>query len=944
MFNICQVNLNSLKNKLFHVNTLLISNKIDILGITETWLTPQTGDSFLNINGYEIVRCDSSENTRKHGVAAYVNKSCKYVKVQCDLNNALVLHLLSFDVYLITIYRPPSYDDVDDAMLLNFLDTFCSDKEVFIQGDFNLSSIRWNAVDVLASYITPRHLNFYDLFASIGLTQINLQPTNFPSGNILDLCLVSHPERIGSCIVLPPLPNCSHCPVLTSYVFQSPQPPAASSGDSCRVWTKGKYNLIAEALQDVDWEAELLSLPADLQYARFLSIVRPFINNYVPLKKSVDDSFVPWCVNPPRALERECKLAWSHYKTTRSVNGRHHADTQTAWNSFTLCNDSIKRFAISSQINYEHSLSDQLKVNPKLFHSYIKHRRVDKPTVGPLRLENGELSDDPAVMAECFVSTFSSVFSASCSMNPSSHQVCNSTMGNFAITRSEVFKLLSEIDPNTGMGGDGMHARFLKMLSSELSLPLTIIFNTSLTSAILPAQWLNSIVVPIYKKSFRYEPLNYRPISLTSVPCKILERAIVKNITAYLEDNHILSPNQFGFRAGHSTVDQLLLTYNDITNMVDNGEVVDLLFFDYSKAFDTVCHRVLLQKLSCLGITGEVLNWIEVFLTSRSMKVKVSDCFSRPVSVTSGVPQGSVLGPLLFLIHINFAVSDLTCKFKIFADDIKIYFAFNSQDVANLQTCQGNIDRLINKSASWGLKMNQNKCVVMRFSPKNSTLSHSGTSPYKVNDVHIDFVESHSDLGVTVDRSLKYHCHIRRKVAMVGALTTNLLSCTLSRSPQFLMNVYTMHVRPLLEYGSPIWNMGYVTDIRLLERIQRRWTRAVDGLSDVCYDERLRRLDLFSVEGRLLRFDLIYMWKIFNGKSSIKIEDMFQLSPHTALRGHQFKVFTPRSRLDVRQRFFSVRTISRWNSLASSTVCADSLDKFKALLKVELGDALYKVS
>ena len=388
-----------------------------------------------------------------------------------------------------------------------------------------------------------------------------------------------------------------------------------------------------------------------------------------------------------------------------------------------------------------------------------------------------------------------------------------------------------------------------------------------------------------------------------------------------------------------------MLTYNDITKLIDQGRTVDLLFFDFSKAFDTVCHGILLSKLHCIGIQGSLLNWIEAFLSNRSMRVKVADSFSESAPVTSGVPQGTVLGPLLFLIYINFAVSDLTCDYKIFADDIKIYFSLNSAgeiNDADLQGFQTNIDSLITRSSSWGLEMNPGKCTVMRFSDKNSLLSYTGISPYKIKNVLINFSETHSDLGVVVDRSLKFHSHIRQKVAFVNNLTTNLFSSTISRDPDFLMNVYTMYIRPLIEYASPIWNLGYLTDNRLLERVQRRWTREVDGFSDVPYDERLERLDLFSVQGRLLRADLILLWKIFNNKCAISADQLFQPATVRETRGHQLKIFLPHSRLEIRRRFFSIRTVHYWNSLSNRTVCADSIHKFKALLKDDLGDALYK--
>ena len=216
----------------------------------------------------------------------------------------------------------------------------------------------------------------------------------------------------------------------------------------------------------------------------------------------------------------------------------------------------------------------------------------------------------------------------------------------------------------------------------------------------------------------------------------------------------------------------------------------------------------------------------------------------------------------------------------------------------------------------------------------------TGVSPYVVAGSPINFVESHGDLGITIDKSLKFHSYIKKRVNTVGALTTNLLSSTLCREKNFLINVYTTHIRPQLEYGSSLWNLGYVTDLRLLERIQRRWTRTVAGLQDLSYDERLRSLNLFSVKGRLLRADLIYLWKMFNGQCAVAANTIFTPALSRRTRGHQFKIQVEQVRLDVRKRFFTHRVVNDWNNLSQDTVATSSLSTFKGLLHRELGERL----
>lgn len=230
----------------------------------------------------------------------------------------------------------------------------------------------------------------------------------------------------------------------------------------------------------------------------------------------------------------------------------------------------------------------------------------------------------------------------------------------------------------------------------------------------------------------------------------------------------------------------------------------------------------------------------------------------------------------------------------------------------------------------------------MRFAPRGSLLPYTGLSPYSMSGERLSFVESHTDLGVVIERDLKFHSHIRRKVGVAGGLTSNFLSCTLNRNADFLLSIYKAHIRPILDYASPLWNLEYIGDLKLLEKVQRRWTRSVDDLFEVPYHDRLRRLNLFSYQGRLLRADLIMVWKILHGKCAISPSQLFSPAEYIGTRGHPYKLFLPRSRLDIRTRFFSIRIISTWNSLSQDTVTADTLEKFKGLLHRDLGDLLFQ--
>ena len=242
---------------------------------------------------------------------------------------------------------------------------------------------------------------------------------------------------------------------------------------------------------------------------------------------------------------------------------------------------------------------------------------------------------------------------------------------------------------------------------------------------------------------------------------------------------------------------------------------------------------------------------------------------------------------------------------KIFADDIKLYLSADPKSpTAGENRLQIDIDTLVATSASWGLTMNTAKCVCLRFGPKTLSGCSEGPSPYRINGTPILFQKSHSDLGITVNRNLKFHDHINKTANTCNAIATNMFSLTLCREPKFLMSIYTSLIRPKLEYGSCLWNSEYLGDLAVLERVQKRWTRKIAGLEELPYKERLKQLDLFSVQSRLLRADMIFVWKIFNSDSAIKPEQLFSLDL-SGRRGHSRKLFVPRVNLEMRKKSFA---------------------------------------
>ena len=961
ILNIAQINIRGLTStKQGYLIDAVKRHSWDIVGITESHLIESFNSSYFSIPSFTLFRHDSPDNVSKHGVCCYVRNSLMVDSVTKSLPNTLTFRLVQFNVFILVVYRPPSNSPIENERLADFMTDFCSDKEVIIVGDLNLPTINW-VHDDQAVGCSALDRVFLEVFLSLGLTQWVREPTFPRSGNILDIVLTTEPDRVGTLDVLPPLPSCDHCPTSFEYVFSDQCVHIVSETPQRRAWHRGKYRSICKRLSDIDWNFELSYRDVNDSYSFLVSVLTGLVEEFVPLQPA--DRGPPWPSRPPASLTRRCQDAWRAFKEIRCRFGRTSDAAASALDIFLGLNKQRRDFSVRSQAAYENGLVGRLTDNPKLLHSYIRSKKVGRLTVGPIKLSSGHLSDDAGVMAEALADAFSAVYTRDLPQHPAPHQVFCGSIETAFLSVDIVMKALQDLDGNSAMGPDGLHPMLLKSCAAHLAYPLYIVFRRSLMEGTLPDAWMISHVVPIFKKGSRYDPLNYRPISLTSVCCKTMERILCQHLTDYLDTNSLLSPHQFGFRAGRSTLEQLLLVYDTVSRCTDVGGTVDVILFDFSKAFDVVVHELIVSKLSCLGIQGPILQWVKYFLMGktkvrhdtnlgekaeistsvrRTMQVCIQGHTSKSRDVLSGVPQGSVLGPLLFLVYINSVASSLRCQYKIFADDLKIYACvrhtrLSETPVISHQCVQDDINKLHDTALSWGLHMNVAKCAVLSFSGRHN----DDASTYFLNGREIPKVSSAKDLGVLVDTDLKFHTHIRTVCQKAGGLTQNLLKSTVSRSPEFMMFLYKTHVRPILEYCSSLWNTGYLQDLRLLERVQRRWTKRISGLETLSYADRLQSLQLYSVQGRLIRSDLLLCWKIFHGKSLISPDDLFLVSPLNHTRGHSFKIRHPHSGTDVRQRFFSVRIIDTWNSLPDRVVNATNIDSFKKMLNDYIPDVLY---
>ena len=285
---------------------------------------------------------------------------------------------------------------------------------------------------------------------------------------------------------------------------------------------------------------------------------------------------------------------------------------------------------------------------------------------------DGTLTENDKEKAEVLNEFFGSVFTSEDVSNvPVFIHSNENILSEFSVREEEMRTRLRALKVSTSPGPDGIHPRILRELSDELAYPLTVLLNKSLVEGRLPTAWKTAEVRPIFKKGAKSSPGNYRPVSLTSVVCKVFEGFIRDQMYDHMINNNILSKNQYGFCKGRSCITQLLSTIHDWFQYLDRGIPVDAIYLDFRKAFDTVPHKRLLSKLWGYGVRGQVLKWVEDFLSDRYQYVSVNDKTSQKIPVTSGVPQGSVLGPVLFIYFINDLPDVIQCVSRIFADDTK---------------------------------------------------------------------------------------------------------------------------------------------------------------------------------------------------------------------------------------------------------------------------------
>ena len=802
-------------------------------------------------------------------------------------------------------YRPPNMCTLENTAMMTFLDSkFHENVNWLLLGDFNYPSIDW----FQQTSTVAQEETFLDFANEHNLTQHVLTPTR--GENILDLVMSVGSFQIDEVTVHETFSTSDHNIVTAKILTDLP----TMVNKEIRDFKNTDWSIIHMHLACIDWNNFFYNnSDVNEMWNQFSDFLNYLIDLYVPLKSISPGKSAPWFDRNLKKMSKKKRSLYHRYKAQPTTSNHRK------YNDFCK---SFKKAVQYEKANYERKKFLKRKSDPKQFFSYIENKSKTKTGIPNLRVDDQELNSDAEKVA-ALRAKFSSVFTEDDGVLPDFSQVIpEDSFTQLLIDDNEVFLAISSLANNFSTGADGICPIFVKNLKTYLTRPLTEIFRCSMNSGIIPEDWKKSVIVPVYKPgSLPYLVDSYRPIALTSVIVKILEKIIRKNVIMYLELNDVSFTNQHGFLSEKSTLTNLIETLNYFTKKVDERSNVDALYIDVSKAFDSISHNKLIYKLKKYGFGGIFLLWIENFLTNRTQSVKINSELSPMYISTSGVPQGSILGPLFFILYIDGICEKLTYgRISLYADDAKIFGEVN--DTSEWNRLQDDVLEVNNFLTAWQLKVNPNKSEVIHLGPNNANL------PYNINGEPIQIRNECRDLGIITNNCLSTHSYCKSIVKKAAWKCKQLSIAFECKTREFKVFIFTTYIRPLLENNTQLWSPHNICDINLIEKIQRRFTKFLPGLWNTPYPDRLDILGLQSLECRRIIFDLILVYKIIHGLIKLNFHDFFQFNQNNT-RGHNFKLCVEYSRLNSRKFFFTNRVIKIWNDLESHEVNSTSLIMFK---------------
>ena len=904
--------------------------------LTETWTNSDYTNASIDIDNYHIVtRCDRADTTAGIGggliVYSKTNINVSEVKstnIDSSFNQYSQIKLKSDedheDIQVYVIYRPHKlYNDDNNVKrnnenLINLIKS-ARGHSIFI-GDFNYRDIDW----LNNSAVNPQSKLFLEATNDCFLSQQVTFPTHI-SGSLLDLVLTSHPNLMHSVDDVGYIGKSDHRAIRIEVKLN------IKSDDNHRLvddWRNADIEAMKDGLNQFNWQESFSQLSAEQAWLKFYDKLFEQKNQHVPKKNFCSSKKPPWINKDILTLINKKKRQWKKFK---------YSNLQEDLQNYKATEKLLKKGIRNSKKNYERKLASDAKNNPKNFYSYLKSKSSNKETIGPLIKVDGNETKNDTEVAQTLNDFFATVFTEENLENmPVLENVQpDNPMSEVIFTTEKVVKKIDKLKLKSAPGPEGITPKILKTFSEQISLPLSIIFQKSYDSGEVPADWKKANVTPIFKKGKKSLASNHRPVSLTPIPCKIMESIIKDDVTEYLETNSLINDTQHGFRQRRSCLTNLLEYTEEITKAFDSGQNIDMVYLDFAKAFDKVPIKRLLLKVRALGIDDKTAKWIEGWLKERMQRVVINGKFSHWILVTSGVPQGSVLGPILFIIFINDldeAVELNNSILKKFADDTK--FGRIVKDSSDADALQKNINKLVEWADTWQMKFNPGKCKVLHFGRGNYNYSYT-MNGYAPAGTILECTSEEKDVGVWISTTLKPSLQCQKAANKANSVLGQMARAVSYRDRITWVKLYKQYVRPHLEYCIQAWSPWLEQDKKALEKVQERAIKMVSGLESNSYKDRLKELGLQSLEDRRVRGDMIQVWKILNNHDNLNKNDFFvpvnQNIQQTRLRAVRVNMQKIRVTTDIRKHSFSVRVPDKWNTLPTDVKEARNLNTFKNL-------------
>ena len=677
--------------------------------------TKQIKDSEINIPNYSLF----TNNNRKRGVAIYIETELNPRECTEEINaNFDECVFCEFEskyeekVLIGCMYKSPNSSKENTENMLKTLrqDQIQKYDIICITGDFNYPKIDWTG----NCKVSGENENFVECIRDAFLIQKVQKPTRNvrmdQKANIVDLVLTNDESAISEVVHGAPIGNSDHDTLyfqLNILKYKKKQ-----EKHKCFNLNKGNYDKMRKDMNEEQW-SKLNSMEVEEAWQSIKEKILEQMNKHIPKAESKKQKRLTPCWMNKKVFRRIKKKyhAFKRYLITRQGK-----DYEKYIKQRNKCTREIKK----AKKKHEKNIANECKENPKKFWKYVNDKCKSNVGISSLKDKNGNLLTSDKERAEILNDFFTSVFLKEDTSNLPNISEGEFSKGEFIkdiiITKEEVEKKLKALISDKAQGPDQIPPRVLKELHKELAEPLTILFRKSIESGIVPSDWKFAEVTAIFKKGNRTDPGNYRPVSLTSICCKILEQFVRDSIVDHMTDNNLYSECQHGFRKKRSCVTQLLEVHEKLTDMIDDGKSIDIIYVDFKKAFDSIPHERLLLKMKGYGIIGKTYQWVRNFLSGREQRVRVGNEYSQRTKVTSGIPQGSILGPVLFTIFINDLPEAVNVNCKVFADDTKIY-----DDTNNHHEIQSDLFKMQEWTEKWNLYFNISKCKVMHIGKKKST-------------------------------------------------------------------------------------------------------------------------------------------------------------------------------------------------------------------------------